>query len=477
VSSRASLRARTIARELARQIADGLYAEGDTLPPVRTLAAEQGVSRETVRRAYRILEEHGVVSSQRGAGTLVRRVQTSALQAVIRAAPSTADAMRTGPQTLLLATSEGTPEKTPIWQAVIRAFQQRHPQLTVRLSSAPPAHWEADFSALPDILVAERSRIRDLAAREWLLDLEPWLQDDPPLQEDLVGDLHFTCTDPCYEVPVCFGTRVVFLNTDAIPPADQEALRAEWSVRAILAWADKTRQKCSEIVPVSVPQPYVLLYACGLDVADHGNLHANIGRLPDILAQLAAWHAQYTFYTEDAFAYSRGETHYRRVLAGAEAMCFWHTFAIPEALAHIRFPWAVWPFPLAPEQPCWRQGLSCAVSKQCRHPEAAIEFVRVLTGMEGQGVLARGKNNIPVLRAAARSPAFSKPPPSGLDTVVRSIRRTRELEGQAPRAFTHANLAVWDEEILAFLHQRQSATATTERIATRVGRMIKGFGL
>lgn len=52
-------------------IAAGVLEPGDQLPTVRQLAAELRVNFNTIARAYRILDEHGVISTQQGRGTYV----------------------------------------------------------------------------------------------------------------------------------------------------------------------------------------------------------------------------------------------------------------------------------------------------------------------------------------------------------------------------------------------------------------------
>ena len=52
-------------------IATGSLQPGDQLPTVRQLAAELRVNFNTVARAYRLLDEAGVISTQQGRGTYV----------------------------------------------------------------------------------------------------------------------------------------------------------------------------------------------------------------------------------------------------------------------------------------------------------------------------------------------------------------------------------------------------------------------
>ena len=56
-----------IANHLRRQIVRGQLREGDTLPPENDLMQQFGVSRPTLREAFRVLEHEGLITVHRGA--------------------------------------------------------------------------------------------------------------------------------------------------------------------------------------------------------------------------------------------------------------------------------------------------------------------------------------------------------------------------------------------------------------------------
>ncbi len=56
---------------IAAAIMDGRYGEGDMLPSVRALAAEQGANPLTVAKAYQQFQADGLVAVQRGVGMYV----------------------------------------------------------------------------------------------------------------------------------------------------------------------------------------------------------------------------------------------------------------------------------------------------------------------------------------------------------------------------------------------------------------------
>jgi GntR family transcriptional regulator len=56
---------------IKERIAGGLLKPGDQLPTVRALALELRINFNTVARAYRLLDEAGVISTQQGRGTYI----------------------------------------------------------------------------------------------------------------------------------------------------------------------------------------------------------------------------------------------------------------------------------------------------------------------------------------------------------------------------------------------------------------------
>src|SRR5580700_837150 len=60
-----------IAAQLRQQIAVGVYRSNESLPSLRSLAADIQVNPNTVQRAYEALIREGIVESRRGAGLFV----------------------------------------------------------------------------------------------------------------------------------------------------------------------------------------------------------------------------------------------------------------------------------------------------------------------------------------------------------------------------------------------------------------------
>lgn len=60
-----------IVEQVRQRIAGGALQPGDQLPTVRQLAAELRVNFNTIARAYRMLDEAGLISTQQGRGTYI----------------------------------------------------------------------------------------------------------------------------------------------------------------------------------------------------------------------------------------------------------------------------------------------------------------------------------------------------------------------------------------------------------------------
>ncbi len=63
-----------IVNQIQSQLVNGILKPGDQLPTVRALAQELRVNFNTVARAYRILDEERIISTQQGRGTFITEI-------------------------------------------------------------------------------------------------------------------------------------------------------------------------------------------------------------------------------------------------------------------------------------------------------------------------------------------------------------------------------------------------------------------
>lgn len=60
-----------IVAQIRQMVVEGILKPGDQLPTVRQLAADLRINFNTVARAYRLLDEAGLISTQHGRGTYI----------------------------------------------------------------------------------------------------------------------------------------------------------------------------------------------------------------------------------------------------------------------------------------------------------------------------------------------------------------------------------------------------------------------
>jgi GntR family transcriptional regulator len=73
-----------VVERMKEMITSGRLQPGDQLPTVRALALELRVNFNTIARAYRILDESGIISTQQGRGTYILEVPPAEVKASMR---------------------------------------------------------------------------------------------------------------------------------------------------------------------------------------------------------------------------------------------------------------------------------------------------------------------------------------------------------------------------------------------------------
>ena len=73
-----------IVNQVQAQVVNGTLKPGDQLPTVRALAEDLRVNFNTVARAYRLLDEERIISTQQGRGTYITEIPPPKVSARLR---------------------------------------------------------------------------------------------------------------------------------------------------------------------------------------------------------------------------------------------------------------------------------------------------------------------------------------------------------------------------------------------------------
>lgn len=148
-----------LAERLRRDIDNGVFEANSMLASERELAISLGMSRETVRKALRLLEREGVVYSEQGRGTFVAPPAVREMARVLDG--FTSDARRRGdePSQIILAVDE-MPASVAI--AGVLKIEPRHPITRVkriRTLNGRRIGTQESFLALPGSFPADDLRV------------------------------------------------------------------------------------------------------------------------------------------------------------------------------------------------------------------------------------------------------------------------------------------------------------------------------
>lgn len=104
-----------IVDQIRQMVETGVLKQGDQLPTVRQLATELRINFNTVARAYRLLDEAGLISTQHGRGTYIweepspdhlERLRQKGLQGLTRRYLAEAHRQKFTPEEVLAAFQE-----------------------------------------------------------------------------------------------------------------------------------------------------------------------------------------------------------------------------------------------------------------------------------------------------------------------------------------------------------------------------------
>lgn len=95
-----------IVNQIQSQLVNGILKPGDQLPTVRALAQELRVNFNTVARAYRMLDESRIISTQQGRGTYITEIPPPQAREQVRQETLSALTLRYAREALRLGYSE-----------------------------------------------------------------------------------------------------------------------------------------------------------------------------------------------------------------------------------------------------------------------------------------------------------------------------------------------------------------------------------
>ena len=122
-----------VVERIKERLAAGQLRPGDQLPTVRSLAMELRVNFNTIARAYRIMDDSGIISTQQGRGTFIlelpspevsESIRQKALQELTRRYLADAERLGVSPE-----------ELEEVLNKQVRQWKENRPPVSDNLSS------------------------------------------------------------------------------------------------------------------------------------------------------------------------------------------------------------------------------------------------------------------------------------------------------------------------------------------------------
>ncbi len=133
-----------IAEELRKRVDAGEWSGARRLPTERDLAAEYGVARNTVRRAFDQLEADGLLKRRVGRGTYLRGEENDGIAVIVRRMEGTSPADMMEVRLLLEPAATGF-AATNASSAALAAIAEAHDRATDATDMPEFEAWDAEF--------------------------------------------------------------------------------------------------------------------------------------------------------------------------------------------------------------------------------------------------------------------------------------------------------------------------------------------
>lgn len=321
-----------------------------------------------------------------------------------------------------------TPAQQKVEQAIVDAFEKRHPEIHVQLLALEYVSYDEKIQAMmvggdpPDAMLVKNTTYDDWAVRGVLADVTAQAEKLNAADELMpMAQKIFSRTGRYHALPVNTHGLVTFVNLDALAAAGVTLPEGDLTWDYLLKIAARLSRRAGH--PNSPteyaffePPAYSILTELGGALFDdpfhptHVTIDSPAGR---------EWIAWFQRLQTEGFVAPRGVAldagFYQLFRDGHVAFFFSGRWQVPDFAGKTRFRWDVRPFPSGPHgRVTMHGGTGVAVASASRHAEAARTFAEFYAGAEGARVSMRAGRTVPVQRGLAHSAEFLdlRPPDS-----------------------------------------------------------------
>ncbi|MFA9477823.1 extracellular solute-binding protein [Phycisphaerales bacterium AB-hyl4] len=386
-------------------------------------------------------------------------------------------------------------EEAEVLRRLLDRFEAEHPHIRIRPISAPDYYTKLQTmfagDAPPDVFYLNYNYLPQFAEHELLLPIDDFVErernrpggewvDDfyPQLLDAFRYDGHQIGTGPLFGLPKDFSTTVMYVNLDLFERAGLPVPYDGWT------W-DEYEQAMQQIAELSTPGDRIyggVLVTAGLlrnivwsyggeffGTDDEGRIDFHDLRLHEPGVQSAlemvrrTRFEQRSVFNATGVAQDGGELFYSGRVGAIGPLGRWMT---PRYRAISSFDWDVVPMPHETSEASIIFTVAWVAAAQTEHPEEAFEFIRYLSGPEGQALNAELGLAIPALQSLAESDAFldDGQQPSNTAAFLDALSHGRLMQNPPQRQFEQILESRMSESLqLGRTTPAQAAAAVAER--------------
>lgn len=345
----------------------------------------------------------------------------------------------------------GNPEQLQLERQIADEFEKKNPKVRIHLFMVPGSAYPDKLQLMlasrtaPDIMRVDHYMFPALVRKGYFLDIEPLIAHEPT---GFTDDFAPTALEECryngklHAMNVLFGGVQLYYNKNlfkdaGLPDPYEQAQSDKWSWEAFLTAANAlTKREGDRTVQFgttfpSFPQWMSVLWNRGGDVMNKELTRFTLADDPHGLEGMQdmadlRWKHHCSPTPADAalsaFTFESGKI----------AMHWGWAGETPRFRKNIKkFEWDITPVPTGPAgNATVLKGNQLVIHKHSEHPELAWEFVKFMTGPEGELILgSKWRRCVPTRLSVQQKPEYlqSDKPPFHNDVFLETVKRGRTL--------------------------------------------------
>lgn len=344
----------------------------------------------------------------------------------------------------------GEPAELQAFQALVNAFQGKHPEIPIELIHIPSqgdyrSRVAADIAAgdPADVVLINYRRFPGLAYKNAFEPLGPYLEESDAIQYEDFYDITmraFSINDQVICIPQNISSLVMYYNKDLFDAAGLDHPNEDWTWDDFIATAQALTLDTDQDGQVDQYgagiEPELLrvapfIWQHGGQISDESRLLLSEPRALEALQWFVDWQVKYHIVPDAAG--EEAESSENRFINGRTAMYFNSRRVVPTFREITAFDWDVASLPAGDRDATVLHSDAYCLTSASKNKETAWTFIEFANSIEGQTIIAASGRTVPSLIAVAKSEAFLEPgvKPEHSQVFLNSIETMLRLPQQA----------------------------------------------